>query len=270
MKNNLKIAIVTGVSSGIGKATANALVDKGYKVYGTARNPNSIEKNLAYTILPLDINNENSINGFVHEVITREGRIDILVNNAGFGLAGPIEETSMKQIKSVFETNVFGTIQITKSVLPHMRNNGGGLIVNISSVVGKVPFPGMGVYSASKHAIEGFSEALNHEVRDFNIRSILIEPTFTKTKFENNSIHSDENISDYDSFRIHIDSAIEAMAASGDSPETVALVIVKAISDKKPRIRYAGSSAARKILLLRKFSPEMSFDATFRKQLRLK
>lgn len=270
MISNTKIAIVTGASSGIGKATAEALVNNGYKVYGTARNPGQYQKDFAYTILPLDINNEDSINEFVQEIIHREGRIDILVNNAGFGLSGPIEETSMKKIRSVFETNVFGTIQITKSVLPHMRKSGGGLIVNISSVVGKVPFPGMGIYSASKHALEGFSEALNHEVRDFNIRSILIEPNFTKTKFENNTVHSNENISDYDSFRIHIDSMIEMMAASGDSPEAVAQVIVKAISDNKPKIRYAGSSAARKILLLRKFVPEMSFDATFRKQLKLK
>lgn len=270
MNSDLKIAIVTGASSGIGQATANALINKGYKVYGTARNPNSLDKNLSYTMLPLDLNNEESINALVKEVIKKEGRIDLLVNNAGFGLVGAIEETSIKQIRSVFETNVFGTIQITKAVLPHMRNNGGGLIVNISSLVGKVPFPGMGIYSASKHAIEGFSEALNHEVRDYNIRSILIEPGFTKTKFENNSVYGDDKISSYDSFRGHIKSVIETMNNSGDTPETIAGVIIKAISDKNPKIRYAGSPAARKILLLRKFVPEMSFDATFRKQLKLK
>lgn len=270
MENKLKIAIVTGASSGIGKATADALVNKGYKVYGTARHPNPQEKNLSFTMLPLDINNEESINGFIQEVITREGKIDVLVNNAGFGLMGPIEETSMKQIRSVFETNVFGTIFITKSVLPHMRKNGGGTIVNISSVVGIIPFPGMGIYSASKHAIEGFSEALNHEVRDFNIRSILVEPSFTKTKFESSSIYSDEKISSYDSFRNHINSVIKTMIDSADSPETIAQTIVKSISAKKPNLRYAGSLSAGKLLLLRKIVPEIAFDATFRKALRLK
>lgn len=269
MENNLKIAIVTGASSGIGEATAYALVNEGYKVYGTARNPNSQNKNLTYTMLPLDINNEDSIHSFVQEVIKREGKIDLLVNNAGVGLMGPIEETSMKQIRSVFETNVFGTILLTKSVLPHMRNNGSGTIVNISSVVGLIPFPGMGIYSASKHAIEGFSEALNHEVRSFNIRSILIEPAFTKTKFENNSVHGDETISDYDSFRDHINTVIETTMKTAESPETIAQTVVKAITAKNPKLRYAGSPSAGKLLFLRKFVPGKAFDATFRKQLKL-
>lgn len=270
MKNNLKTAIVTGASSGIGEATAKALANAGYKVYGTARSPKTGENDLAYTMLPLDINNEESIRALVDEVIKREGKIDLLVNNAGFGLLGPIEETSMSQVRSVFETNVFGTIQLTKEVLPYMRENGGGIIVNISSLVGKIPFPGMGIYSASKHAIEAFSEALNHEVRNLNIRSILIEPSFTKTKFENNSIYGEDEISIYDSFRSHIRTVVEIMMKTADEPETIAETILKAISDKKPKIRYAGSSSAGKLLFLRKMVPEMAFDSTFRKQLKLK
>ncbi len=269
MKNNLKVAIVTGASSGIGEAAAKALVNAGYKVYGTARSPKT-ENKLTYAMLPLDINNEESIRVLVSEIIKREGKIDVLVNNAGYGLMGPIEETSMNQIRSVFETNVFGTIQMTKEVLPHMRNNGGGTIINISSLVGKIPFPGMGIYSASKHAVEAFSEALNHEVRNLNIRSILIEPGFTKTKFDAHSIYGENEISIYDSFRSHIRTVIEIMMKTADEPETIAETIVKAISEKKPKIRYAGSSSAGKLLFLRKMVPEMAFDSTFRKQLKLK
>ncbi len=269
MNKNLKIAVVTGASSGIGEATAKALVNAGYKVYGTSRNPNK-EINLTYTMLPLDIKNEESIKNLIKEVISREGKIDILINNAGNGLIGPIEETSMKQVREVFETNVFGTIQITKEVLPYMRENRGGTIVNISSLVGKIPFPGMGIYSASKHAVEAFSEALNHEVRNLNIKTILIEPAFTKTKFDTNSVFGEEEISIYDSFRSHIRSVVEFMMKTADEPETIAETILKAISDKKPKIRYAGSFSAGKILFLRKMVPEMAFDSTFRKQLKLK
>jgi short-subunit dehydrogenase len=269
MKDNLKIAIVTGASSGIGEATAKALVNAGYKVYGTARSPKT-ENNLSYTMLPLDINNEESIRVLVNEVIKREGKIDVLVNNAGIGLMGPIEETSMTQIRSVFETNVFGTIQMTKEVLPYMREHGGGTIVNISSVLGKIPFPGMGIYSASKHAVEAFSEALNHEVRNLNIRSILIEPGLTKTKFDNNSIYGEDENPIYDSFRAHIRTVIDIMMKTADEPETIAEIILKAISEKNPKLRYAGSSSAGKLLFLRKMVPEMAFDSTFRKQLKLK
>lgn len=267
--SNKKIVIVTGASSGIGEATAKLLSSNNYKVYGTARNPKSTETS-SYEMLPLDITDEVSIHNFVNEVIKREGKIDLLVNNAGYGLVGPIEETSMSQIRSIFETNVFGTIQMTKEVLPHMRNNGGGTIINLSSLVGRIPFPGMGIYSASKHAIEAFSEALNHEVRNLNIRSILIEPGFTKTKFEANTIVSENKILLYDSFRSHIRSVIEIMLKTADEPESIAETILRVASEKKPKIRYAGSSSAGKLLFLRKIVPEMAFDSTFRKQLKLK
>src|SRR5712692_5112887 len=177
-----KVALVTGVSSGIGQATASLLVDRGFRVFGTMRKPSGTDGQLANVeLVRLDVRDEESVRSCVRTVLDRAGRIDALVNNAGHSLIGSSEETSMEEAKEVFETNFFGVLRMIQAVLPTMREQRSGRIVNISSVLGFLPAPYMGIYAASKHALEGYSESLDHEIRIFGVRAVLVEPVLTRT-----------------------------------------------------------------------------------------
>ncbi|MGH9455498.1 MAG: SDR family NAD(P)-dependent oxidoreductase, partial [Terriglobia bacterium] len=161
-----KVVLVTGVTSGIGAATASLLSDRGFRVFGTARQPAETGAALgAVTLVRLDVREEESVRTCVRTVLDQAGRIDALLNNAGYVLQGSLEETSIDEAKALFETNFFGVLQMNRAVLPIMREQRAGRIVNISSVLGFLPAPYMGIYAASKHAIEGYSESLDHEVR---------------------------------------------------------------------------------------------------------
>lgn len=264
MNNMSKVAIITGASSGIGESTANRLVDAGYKVYGTSRKTLSGTKKFEF--LRLDVSDEQSVLSLVDEVIKRSGRIDLLVNNAGIGILGGAEESSISQAQTIFETNFFGSIRMIQACLPHMRKQGSGRIINLSSILGRVPAPLSALYSASKHAIEGYSESLDHELRRFNIRSILIEPAFTKTNFDNNNLMVDREIDDYAVVRQKvIDFSKKAMESNGDPVEVVSSVILKAINDTNPRVRYTAGAAASQMTYLRRFLPEKLFDSVLRK-----
>src|SRR4249920_2582371 len=180
MKTNKGIALVTGASSGIGEATAQRLVQAGYKVYGTSRQGTQ-KTQWAFEMLPLDVTSDESVEAAVSKVIQLEGRIDLLVNNAGFGVApGGAEESSIAQAKAIFETNFFGLIRMTRAVVPHMRRQGRGRILNIGSVLGFLPMPFGALYAATKHAVEGYSESLDHELRTRGIRVSVIEPAYTR------------------------------------------------------------------------------------------
>src|SRR5204862_7092621 len=183
-----RVALVTGASSGIGEAAARALVGAGFAVYGTSRRATPGEKRGDVVFLPLDVTADESVGGAVREVLDRSGRIDVLVNNAGLGVAGAGEESSVEQARALFETNLFGSIRMTRAVLPHMREQGSGRIINVSSVLGLVPAPFMALYSATKHAIEGYSESLDHEVREHGVRVLLVEPGYTNTAFDTNAV----------------------------------------------------------------------------------
>src|SRR6059058_2379651 len=174
-----RVALVTGASSGIGEAAARALVGAGFTVYGTSRRATPGEKRGEVVFLPLDVTDDASVAGAVREVLHRSGRIDVLVNNAGLGVSGAAEESSIDQARALFETNLFGSIRTTRAVLPHMREQGNGRIINVSSVLGFMPAPFMALYAATKHAIEGYSESLDHEVREHGIRVLLVEPAYT-------------------------------------------------------------------------------------------
>src|SRR5438270_6406263 len=179
-----KIALVTGASSGIGQATAERLARAGYKVYGTSRRTSPTGKR-AFQMLALDVTSDGSVEAAVNEVMRLEGRIDLLVNNAGFGVSpAAAEESSIEQARSIFETNFFGLVRMTRAVLPYMRKQGGGRIINIGSVLGFLPMPYGALYAATKHAIEGYSESLDHELRTRGIRVSVIEPAYTKTPFD--------------------------------------------------------------------------------------
>src|SRR6184192_42023 len=185
------VALVTGASSGIGKAASLALVEAGFEVVGTSRKASGVAQRDGVTFLDLDVTSDESVSAVVGRVIERFGRLDVLVNNAGTGAAGAAEESSVAQDQRVFDINVFGLIRMTKAVLPHMRAQGSGRIINISSVLGFVPQPYMSVYAASKHAVEGYSESLDHEVREHGVRVLLVQPAYTKTGFDTNALQPD-------------------------------------------------------------------------------
>src|SRR3989475_10937670 len=186
--NDKKVALVTGVSSGIGRATATLLSGRGFRVFGTMRKPSEINGPLeGVELVRLDVRDEESVRSCLRTVLDQAGRIDALVNNAGYTLIGSLEETSIEEAKDVFETNFFGVLRMSQALLPIMREQGYGRIANISSVLGFLPAPYQGIYAASKHALEGYSESLDHEVRQFGIRVSVIEPGFTRTKISQNS-----------------------------------------------------------------------------------
>src|SRR5437879_4667085 len=175
-----KIALVTGASSGIGEATAERLANAGYKVYGTSRR-GAQPGQRSFAMLPLDVTSDESVEAAVRELIRLEGRIDLLVNNAGFGVApAGAEESSIDQAKAIFETNFFGLIRMTRAVVPHMRRQGSGRIINIGSVLGFLPMPYGALYAATKHAVEGYSESLDHELRTGWMRGCCIAPAHAK------------------------------------------------------------------------------------------
>lgn len=180
MTSNTPVALVTGASSGIGEATAKQLAQAGYKVYGTSRRGIQAAQS-SITMLALDVTDDASVSAAVNELIRLEGRIDLLVNNAGFGIApAGAEESSLEQAQALFDTNFFGIVRMTRAVVPHMRRQGSGRIINIGSILGVVPMPYIALYAASKHAVEGYSEALDHELRTRGIRVAVIEPALPR------------------------------------------------------------------------------------------
>ena len=197
MTSKSPIALVTGASSGIGKATAERLTEAGYTVYGTSRRGGSDGQH-RFEMLALNVNVDASVTQAVNTVLKREGRIDVLVNNAGFGVApAGAEESTIEQAREIFETNFFGLVRMTRAVLPQMRRQGSGRIINIGSVLGLLPMPYGALYSATKHAVEGYSESLDHELRTRGIRVSVIEPAFTRTAFDANVVEPDATIAEY-------------------------------------------------------------------------
>jgi short-subunit dehydrogenase len=216
------------------------------------------------------VTREESVDALVKELIKREGRTDVLVNNAGFGVApAGAEESSIEQARAIFDTNFFGIVRMTRAVVPHMRKQGAGRIVNISSILGLVPAPYMAVYSASKHAVEGYSESLDHEVRGQGIRVVLVEPAYTRTAFDANLVSPHAPLSLYDSDRAGRARFTREVMATADAPEIVAEVVVKAATAAAPHLRYTAGSMARQASLLRRFVPAKQFDKSYRKQMRL-
>src|SRR5438477_615873 len=192
----MKVALVTGVSSGIGNATARALVERGFRVFGTVRSETSAVPAKVERVL-LDVRDAAAIAAGVREVLAKAGRIDLLVNNAGGGVTGAVEETSLAQAQDLFDVNFFGAVRMTQAVLPSMRAQKSGRIIFISSVLGFLPAPFMGFYAASKHALEGLAESLDHETRTLGIRAALVEPAWTRTQLEHNGATADTPIEDY-------------------------------------------------------------------------
>ena len=267
-QQNRSVAMVTGASGGIGEATARALHVAGYRVFGTYRRPPATRlPGIEY--LACDVASDESVEAAVREVVSASGRIDLLVNNAGVGLIAGAEESSLEQAKALFDVNLFGVIRLTQAVLPTMRRQRAGRIVNISSVMGLIPAPFMALYAASKHALEGYSESLDHEVRGSGIRVVLVEPAYTRTSFEGNVYQADRQLDVYESARTNAEGVMRDAMKVADSPELVASAVVKASTEASPHGRYAAGRTARQVSLLRRFVPASAFDRSLRKQMRL-
>jgi NAD(P)-dependent dehydrogenase (short-subunit alcohol dehydrogenase family) len=269
MKTNSKTAIVTGASSGIGEATAARLAQAGYKVYGTSRRGGRAGHR-SVEMLSLDVTSDESVAAAVGEVMRVERRIDLLVNNAGFSVApAGAEESSMEQARSIFDTNFFGLVRMTRAVVPHMRRQGSGRIINIGSILGFLPRPYNALYSATKHAIEGYSESLDHELRTRGIRISVIEPGYTKTQFDANLLEADSKLDEYREARAALGRQLKEAIAAADEPGVVADVVLQAATAAHPKLRYTAGGIAGRMRLLRRFAPARLVDAGIRRELRL-
>jgi NAD(P)-dependent dehydrogenase (short-subunit alcohol dehydrogenase family) len=259
-----KVVVVTGVSSGIGRVTAEKLAKQGCKVFGTVRNISKATPLPGVQLIEMDVQDDASVQRGIQFVIDRAKRIDVLVNNAGVAMVGAAEETSIDEAKWMFETNVFGILRTSKAVLPHMRAQRSGRIVNVSSVLGFLPAPYMGLYSAAKHAVEGMSETLDHEVRQFGIRVSLVEPGFTKTGLDTNSPQATNKIPVYDTERNLVTSSVAKNVGSAPEPDGVASTVVSAALGAW-RMRHTPKGQASLLSKLRRFMPAGPVDQSLRK-----
>jgi NAD(P)-dependent dehydrogenase (short-subunit alcohol dehydrogenase family) len=262
------VALVTGVSSGIGRATAELLAEHGFHVFGTMRRPGE-DAPRGVEVLPLDVRDGASVRSCVDRVFATAGRIDLLVNNAGVSLYGALEEVSTEQARAVFETNFFGVLRMTQAVLPLMREQSRGRIVNIGSVAGFMPMPFWGIYSASKYALEGYSDTLDLEVRPFGIRVSVIEPSFIRTNIDRSTAMADRPLAAYDERRQRAIEVLRRSIQTGDPPTMGARAVLLAATSPKPRRRYLVGRDARILRGLRTLLPPSWFELGLRRRFRL-
>jgi NAD(P)-dependent dehydrogenase (short-subunit alcohol dehydrogenase family) len=271
-----KVAIVTGSSSGIGYATSLLLARNGFHTYATMRNIGrsadvqdiAYKERLPLEVIQLDVNDDASIRDSIEKVESENERIDVLVNNSGYGLVGAFEDLSVEEIKSQFETNFFGVIRLTQQILPIMRKQKSGTIVNISSGAGRIGFPGMSAYVSSKFALEGLSESMSYELEPFGIKVVIIEPGVIRTNFKKNSVMSkksldNSSISPYSSIIQKIDSSISSMVEHATPPEEVAKTILHATISNNPELRYL---VGNDMIMMAETKKSMS-DEDFRKMM---
>jgi NAD(P)-dependent dehydrogenase (short-subunit alcohol dehydrogenase family) len=259
-----RVVLVTGVSSGIGRATAERFGKQGCVVFGTVRNVQKAQAIPGVDLIEMDVRDETSVQRAIQSVLAKAKRIDVLVNNAGGTMLGSVEETSVVEAQALFDTNVFGALRTSQAVLPHMREQRSGRIINVSSVLGFLPAPYMGLYSASKHAIEGLSESLDHEVRNFGVRVVLVEPSYTKTNLDLNAPQAASRISAYDADRDLVSRAVVRSVQEAPGPDTVAATIVDAAFSGWT-MRRTPKGEASLLRKLRRFMPAGPVDASLRK-----
>ena len=270
-----KVAIVTGSSSGIGFETALALAREGYQTYATMRDIKKSSKildiakkeNLKIEVLELDVNNENTIKKTIEKILNEKKRIDVLVNNAGYFLVGCLEDLSIEDLKEQFETNFFGVIRTIQAVLPTMRSQKSGTIVNISSVAGRIGFPVTPAYISSKFAVEGLSESMRYELSPFGIRTIIIEPGVIKTNIFTNLKNSTKSDSVYKDMTEKVMNGLNMMSEMGTPPQEVAKTIIKAVSSENPLPRYPVGNDALMFLEAKKAKTDIEFENYIKKEL---
>jgi NADP-dependent 3-hydroxy acid dehydrogenase YdfG len=275
-----EVVLISGCSSGIGRATAERLARAGQTVYATARDEATLEplRAAGCNTLALDVCSEDSMREAVERVTGEHGAVGVLVNNAGYSQSGALETLTTDSVRRQFETNVFGLLRLTQLVLPGMRRAGGGRIVNIGSMGGKLTFPGGGIYHATKYAVEALSDALRFEVRGFGVRVVLIEPGLIRTEFARTAVASVDAAADatvdagvYERFNRAVRSSTSGvyegpLGALGGGPETVAEAIRRALTVRRPRARYSVTPSAKVALLQRRLSPDAVWDLLLRSQ----
>lgn len=246
------VILITGGSSGIGKAVGEYLVQKGFIVYGTSRNPSKII-NHPFKLVALDVNAVDTISNAVNEIITKEGKLDILINNAGMGITGPIEDTPTDEMRKVFNTNFFGAIDVMKAVLPQMRKQKSGLIINITSIAGYMGLPFRGIYSATKSALEIATEAFRMEVKNFGIEVCNVAPGDFATNIASGRYHTPVfEDSPYKEIYQQNLQLMDAHVDKGEDPIQMATAIYKIINTKKPKIHYKVGSFMQKFSIVLK------------------
>jgi NAD(P)-dependent dehydrogenase (short-subunit alcohol dehydrogenase family) len=271
MAEGSRAVLITGCSSGIGRETARHLAGRGWKVYATARRPESVEdlKGEGCETLACDVTDEASMSACVSAVEEAEGAVGVLVNNAGYSQSGAIEDVPMDAVRTQFETNVFGLMRMCQLVLPHMRGQRWGRIVNVSSMGGKLVFPGGGVYHATKHAVEALSDALRFEVAGFGIDVVVIEPGLIKTRFGEAAVGAMAEALPTDGPYAEFNAAVGRetagvykgpLAILGSGPEAVARKIERAISTRRPRTRYGVTPSATMALAARRLLTDRMWD----------
>src|SRR5215213_10173712 len=272
--NVSKAVLITGCSSGLGWTTAEYLSDVGWRVYATARNVEKIAplEESGCRVLALDVTDEDSMATAVEEVEREEGAVGALVNNAGYSQSGAVETVPMEKVRAQFETNVFGLVRMCQLVLPGMRKQGYGRIVNLSSMGGRLTFPGAGFYHASKYAVEAISDALRFEVRGFGVRVVVIEPGLIRTGFAQTAVDSmgEDGSGPYAGFDAGVARATRdnyergPLARLGGGPEAVAETIERAISAARPRTRYTVTPSATLLISARRLLPDRAWDLLLR------
>jgi NADP-dependent 3-hydroxy acid dehydrogenase YdfG len=269
--NKQKIAFVTGASSGIGKAMAEHLSEEGYYVYAAARRMDKLEALKSENVEPvqMDVTDSKAVIKAVEHISASKGRLDLLVNNAGYGIYGTIEGVSREDVRKAFDVNVFGLGHLTQTVLPIMRNQQSGMIINVSSVVGKISLPFLGWYSATKHALEGLTDALRAEVKPYGIKVVLIEPGSINTGFEDVAMATLEKSNDpevYAKHKVSFAKTVKHSYKSAPGSEAVIKEFQKIIKSSRPRARYVAGKEGKMFLALKGMVSDMVFDFLVSKQ----
>jgi short-subunit dehydrogenase len=262
-----KTILITGASSGFGLLLANNLHQQGFKVIGTSRNPEKIQATVPFKVLALDITDENSIKEFTKQLFENTNQLDVLVNNAGYMLTGLAEETSTEVGKLQFETNFWGTVNVTKAILPYFRKQKFGQIITVSSMMGLISLPMKPTYAASKHALEGFFKSLRFEVNQFNIKVSMIQPMWAKTGLGDNMISASGNIIEYSQFKEQTNKYIKNSMAEGDDPALIVNKIIKVINSKNPKFRNIVGKMAGMVLFLNNYTYSM-FEKAIQKSIK--
>ena len=256
-----KVIFITGGSSGIGKSIGEFLSEKGYIVYGTSRNPDNI-KNHPFNLVALDVTNTETISNAITEVITKEGRLDVLVNNAGMGITGPIEDTPTDEMRKVFDTNLFGAIDVAKAVLPIMRNQKSGLIINVTSIAGYMGLPYRGIYSATKGALELVTEAMSMETKRFGINVTNVAPGDFATSIASGRYHTPvfKNSAYKENYQLNLD-LMDAHVDEGGDPIEMAKTVYKIINTKNPKLHYKVGDFMQKFsIVLKRILPDTMYE----------
>jgi NAD(P)-dependent dehydrogenase (short-subunit alcohol dehydrogenase family) len=266
-----QVVLITGASSGIGKCCAEHLLKCGYRVFGTQRQPPAVpQTGPAVQMIQMNVDDDRSVTEAVDAVVKKTGRLDAVINNAGWGLMGAVEDTSIDEAKAQLETNFFGVLRVCRAVLPIMRQQGHGYIINISSLAGLVGLPFSGFYSASKFALEGMSESLRLETRTFGIRVVLIEPGDFRSNFPSARRMTTESSTNnaYRPVMEKIRAAQERDEANGPTPEPIARLVERILRTSRPRMRYtAGWMSQRIVVPCKRFLPQRTFEWLFSKVL---